>query len=918
MRRRGIIFTVVVVCVLVLAGGLFRLLSGLLAEYWWFSALGYGAVFTRILFTKVVLWCVGFALGFGAVAVGFLLARRMAGPIPESQVRWGELSLSAETGRRVVHALFWTGAVLAGLIGGSALAPAWERVLLFLNRVPFGTADPIFGNDVGFYVFVYPVLARARAVAQVLVWVSLLSGGAYYMVAGVFNLGRIQILPRRAFAHVHKTLGVIFLLVAAGFLLDRYGLLYSTQGAVFGAGYADVHARLPACWIMFVLSLGVAGAFFVTSPPRNVRITLGALGVWALALVLVQGAYPALLRWARVRPNELELEEPYIRHNIEQTLKAFKLDGVREVLYPVAEDIQYEEVVGDRGTIDNVRLWDWRPLRATYRELQALRTYYDFSDVDVDRYDLERGYTQTLLSMREIRPDQLPPEAREKWVNRRLQYTHGYGLCMSPVNEATEDGLPAFLVRDIPPVGPADLPLTRPQIYYGEVTTDYVFANTAIAEFDHPAGNEDVRIHYDGRGGVPVGGLLSRLVFWLYFQDVNVLLTDYLSAGSRAMFRRQVSRRVHQLAPYLLLDQDPYPVVHDGGVVWIQDAYTTSRLYPYSQPSLRGRLNYIRNSVKAVVDAYHGSVTFYVADPDDAIIRAYARIFPGLYKPIEEMPAHLRRHLRYPLTLFELQAQKFSAFHMREPEVFYNQEDLWEGARELYRGQEQPVEPYYVVMRLPQGERAEFIVMQPFTPKGRANMVAWLVGRCDGENYGEMLAFRFPKGKLIPGPQQVEKWIDQDPDISQQLTLWDQGGSRVIRGNLLVLPIAGGILYFEPLYMEAQANAIPQLKRVITAYGSAEAKRVTMAPTLHESLAQLFGVAAPRPEAPPEATPAAPPGPELRPEVRQVLEAALQSYASAQEALAQGDWEAYGRHVGQMKAKLDELAGLLPAEGEGG
>ena len=897
---------VIAICALIVLYGLARLLSGVLVEYWWFRSLGQGSVYTRILFTKVWLWWAGFAVAFCAPALGFLIARRSTGPVLVTNIRWGSFAFSLAGARRMVGALFWAGAVVVGLAGGSAAVALWRRVLLFLHRTPFGVTDPIFQNDIGFYVFTVPLLGYLRGMLVVLVWVSLVVAALYYVVSGVLAVGQLAVLPQRALSHLNKTVAVIFLLAAAGFFLERYELLYSTAGVTYGAGYADVHVRLPACWMMLAASVGLAVALFRANSPARTRGVLIALGVWAGLWLLSRALCPALIQAVRVTPNELQLEEPYIARSIAHTLAAYKLDGIREVQYAVAEDLSYEEVLADPQTIDNVRLWDWRPLRDTYRQIQAIRSYYDFNDVDVDRYELARGYTQTLLSVREMQHEKLAPEART-WVNERLQYTHGYGLCLSPVNEATEDGLPLLTVKDIPPAGPPQLSLTQPQIYYGESMGDYVFVNTATEEFDYPLGDENVRVRYAGEGGVPVGGPLSKVLFALYFGDVKVLLSEDLAKGSRVMYYRHVRSRVQRLAPYLLLDDDPYPVVHEGHVVWIQDAYTATRLYPYSRPSLNGRLNYIRNSVKAVVDAYDGKVTLYVADPDDPLIRAYSSIFPGLYTPLDQMPGSLRRHLRYPERFFSMQVAMYAAFHMRDPRVFYNQEDLWELAFERYRGQEQPVEAYYIIMRLPDSEEAEFLLMLPLTPKGRDNMIAWLAGRCDGEHYGELVSYRFPKGKLIAGPLQVESWIDQDPDISQQLTLWGQGGSRVIRGNLLVIPIAGGILFVEPLYIQAEAGAIPQLKRVLTAYG----KRVAMAPTLAESLRAVFAAgepAAARPVEAPAVEGAVPPG-----EAAGLLQQALDRYGRAQAALQEGDWAEYGRQMGLMKQRLDALNEVLGA-----
>ena len=916
MKRRHAVAIAAVAAAAAALIMLLRVLPGLLVDYWWFDALRQAGVFRRVLVAKVLLWVVGFGVAGGGCASGFLIARRISGPMLWAEQRWGGFQVPLVAAHRLIYGLCWAGAAAVGLAGGAALASSWHRVLLFLNRVPFGVADPIFGNDVGFYVFVLPLLVILRRMLLALVWTSFAGAAAWYAATGVFAAANLSLVPGRVFAHLSRTIGAAFVLIAAGRFLGRYGLLYSRQGASFGAGYADLHARLPAQWLMIVVSLAVAAAFFRAASPAKVRSLLVSLGVWMGCMVVADGLAPSLLQALVVTPNELRLEEPYIQNTIDATLRAYGLDAVEEVEYPVIEELNYDKVVADTMTMSNVRLWDWRPLRDTYQQIQAIRSYYDFNDVDVDRYDLERGPTEVLLSVRELNPAKLTPEA-QTWVNLRLKYTHGYGLCMSPANAQTEEGLPVLTIKDLPPVTPQGIRLDQPQVYYGESTSEPVFVNTGEEEFDYPVGRSNAWTRYGGKGGVRMDSLWRKLLFAIELGDPKVLLSGELPAGSRVMYRRRVTERISRLAPYLLLDRDPYPVIYDGRIVWIQDAYTHTALYPYSDPTGGSDLNYIRNSVKVVVDAYDGAVSFYVADQADPLIRAYQRMFPGLYKPMGEMPDALRRHVRYPVDLFDIQVAKYSVFHMRTARVLYAQEDPWDVALEKYGGREQRVESYYVLMRLPKGERAEFLLMLPFTPKGRKNMVAWLAGRCDGENYGKLVAYVFPKGKNVAGPLQIEDYIDQDPGISQQLTLWNQGGSDVVRGNLLVIPIAGGLLYVEPLYIRAEAGGIPQLKRVITATASqdiaAAGRRVAMAPTLAESLRKLFGE---EPLQPGQAAPSVRAGPLLDAAslARAALQRALDRYEQAQQALRDADWAGYGRRMKQMREALDELARALPPQ----
>jgi uncharacterized membrane protein (UPF0182 family) len=905
MRRNPLVLLLIGLGVVLLLGilGIFR---SMLVDYWWFSSLGFGAAYRRIVFTQVWLWLLGFVLGAGAVISGFVVARRFAGPVPAGDQRWGQWTVPSSTLRKATAAFFWSGAGVVGLIGGSAALFLWRPVLMFLYRTPFGVEDPLFGNDIGFYVFTLPIVRFIPRVLLRLTWVSFGAAIVYYLAVGALRVTDLRRIPQRAFAHLTLTLGIVFVLIALGHFLDRYQYLRSSGGALFGAGYADVHARIPACWVMTFISLGTAAAFFALRSRRRLKLLAGALAAYVGCMVIFQGIYPAMLQSVRVAPNELELEKPYIANMIESTLAAYGLDKIEPAQYPVRQGLSHQDVIAEDDTIGNIRLWDWRPLQDTYRQIQGIRSYYEFNDVDVDRYDLAEGRTQVLLSVRELDARKLP----ESWVNQRLVYTHGYGFCMSPVSEHTEEGLPILTVRDIPPVAPEELPVEQPRVYFGEGTTGYVLANTQTEEFDYPVEEGNEYIHYDGKGGVRVGGVLRRMILAMEFGDVKIMLNRDINPDSRVLFRRLISERVAHVAPYLMLDSDPYPVIVDGRLVWIQDAYTRTVFYPYSQPvSLPDRrlgLNYLRNSVKVVVDAYDGTMTFYVVDEDDPLVRTYAKMFPSVYTPGEEMPAALRAHLRYPVDLFNIQVQRYSTFHMRDPQAFYNREDPWQVAYETYQGSDQRVESYYVTMRLPDGDAAEFIVMLPLTPRGKDNMIAWMAGRCDGDRYGELVCYLFPKGRLIDGPRQVESRIDQDPEISQQLTLWGQGGSSVIRGNLLVIPIAGGLLYVEPLYIQAQrSDAIPQLRRVIVAHE----QKVAMAATLPGALRAVFGeegLPAPSPDVAPAPGVLVPEG-----EPRAVLQEALDHYEAAQKALKDADWQEYGRRINAMKAALDRLDAML-------
>jgi uncharacterized membrane protein (UPF0182 family) len=550
-----------------------------------------------------------------------------------------------------------------------------------------------------------------------------------------------------------------------------------------------------------------------------------------------------------------------------------------------------EALADAEPTTTNIRLWDYRPVRDTYSQIQEFRLYYDFVDVDVDRYSLDDTYRQVTLSAREMATEQLQSRT---WLNEHLQFTHGYGLVLSPVNEVTSDGLPELWVRDLPPRTVPGLEITRPEIYHGEKTDSYVFVNSTIEEFDYPSGDQNITTTYEGHGGVLMDSPLKRAAFAYRFGDVSVVLSNYLTRETRVMLYRNVHERVRQVAPFLLYDSDPYLVIADGRLIWLQDAYTATSMYPYSQPYY-DRFNYIRNSVKVTIDAYDGDVTFYVVDNQDPLIRAYAAIFPALFKPWDQMPPALRSHVRYPEGLFLIQAEMNNTYHMQNPTVFYNKEDLWATAHDVSGGTEQPMEPYYVILRLPGQEMQEFVLIQPFTPANKQNMVAWMAARCDGEDYGKLLLYKFNKQELVYGPLQIEARIDQEPVISSQLSLWNQRGSQVIRGNLLVIPIEHSLLYVEPLYLQAETGQLPELKRVIVASGD----RIIMTTTLDEALASFGGA------------PVTPPPEEVEPtepsNAHDLALSAMEHYERAQEYLQEGDWAGYGAELEAMQNDLQAL-----------
>ncbi|TET18444.1 MAG: UPF0182 family protein, partial [Dehalococcoidia bacterium] len=625
----------------------------------------------------------------------------------------------------------------------------------------------------------------------------------FIFYAVTYSLRRLSLaFSRGGKAHLAVLFAGIMGIVAWRYFLDAYGLVYSERGVVFGAGYTDVHAELIALRILMAAAilLGIVVLFNIFR--RGIRLPMYAFGGFIVAIIVVGVIYPAIVQRFQVKPSERTREAEYIGYNIEFTKKAFALDRIEEQQFPAEEELTEEDISANPATINNIRLWDNRPLKTTYKQTQALRPYYDFNDIDIDRYTTDGEYRQVMLGARELYQENLDPKAKT-WVNQRLYYTHGYGLALSPVTEVSEEGAPTLQVKDIPPMSDFErFQIERPGIYYGERTNDYIIVNSKIKEFDYPAGEKNEETEYDGEGGVSLSSFFRRLAYAWQLGDFNILISGEIDSESRILYYRNIQRRVKHIAPFLQFDDDPYLVItEEGKLVWIQDAYTWSDKYPYSEPLPDGT-NYIRNSVKAVIDAYDGSVTMYVVEPEDPVVQTYWAIFPDLFTSEQEMPEDIRAHLRYPEDLFIRQAQVYLRYHMEKVADFYGKEDLWEIPEEIYRGTAQRMDPYYIIMRLPDEEKEEFLLMLPFTPANKKNTIAWLAARSDGDNYGTLLAYILPPEKLIFGPMQVENRIEQDTAITEQFALWGRGGSTVIRGNLLMIPIEDSFLYVEPVFLQ--------------------------------------------------------------------------------------------------------------------
>ena len=807
---------------------------GFWAEKLWFDSLGYSGRFWTEFFARL-------ATGAAFLLFGGLFIFLFTLSIPK-MARTVRLSLSG------------FGAILGAFIGTAQ----WESALRFFNRIDSGVTDPLLNMDAGFYLFTLPFIDTIQGFLMSLAVIAFITGiiariprGAHFL-RGEYSQIQDDTGPASGAALLIAA-ALFLLLLSSGKILSRFHLMYAYGGTVSGPGWTDHHIRLPALLIAAII--GTAGAVALLIPalrnslgnlsrrliqkplPREIHSVLGLYGsvaaLWFLALLLAPWLAQSLL----VAPNELTYERPYIEHNIGYTRKAFKLDDIREEEYPVGGDFTRQTAEENRGVIDNTRLWDWRALGMVYKQFQEIRLYYEFGDIDVDRYMINGRKQAVMVAAREMETSNLPADS-QNFVNTRFKYTHGYGIAMNNVNEFTSSGLPELLIRDIPPRSDvASLQVERPEIYYSERSDSHVVVNSSEMEFDYPEGDSNSYVHYEGDGGVQISSFFRKFIFGYLFDGTRFLLSSYPTRESRIMFHRNIRDRVKNLAPFLEFDGDAYIVLVDGKLYWIIDAYTTSDTYPYSdhfvddpfnqeserpQENLTKTLsglplgtNYIRNSVKTVVNPYNGDVDFYIYDREDPIIRVWQKIYPELFKERSEMPEELVQHVRYPADFLQVQGEVYARYHMQDPEVFYNQEDLWVRATEKYYGSVQPVEPYYILWERPGSDEPEFILMLPYTPKSKQVLIGWIAGVSDPENYGEFIAYQFPKEQRILGPQQMETKIDQDSFLSGRLSLWDQRGSNVIRGNVLVLPLNGTLLYVEPIYLQSETAAYPELRMVV-------------------------------------------------------------------------------------------------------
>ncbi|HET7081768.1 MAG TPA: UPF0182 family protein [Chloroflexia bacterium] len=906
----GCLILVAVVVLLFILGPILLELS---VDWQWFGSLGLQSVYGTRLTAAIGVFAAGLVVAALFFAINWLIARRIA--VPRDLFPGQQLDIS----QRVLGLGIGVAVVIVSLFMGFIAAGEWTTALNYFNHTAFGATDPIFHQDIGFYVFELPFYDFLRGWATALVVLAAIGVGAIYATRPtLFTAGGRFTPDPHVVAHISVLAVAFLLLTGVGYWFRSYELLFSTHDALYGASYTDVNARLLAFRILLVVTIAIALLLLINLRVRALIPLAAAVGVWLLAQLVVGGLYPNAVQSFSVKPAELDKERPYILNNIAATRAAFGLDTFRESPTDASTRLTRADVESNRNLVDSIRLWDYRPLLQTYSQLQSLRPYFVFHGVDLDRYPLAGGEAQVMISAREINTDGLAETART-WLNQHLVYTHGYGVVASPVNQIESGGQPHFIVRDFPVVSedPA-LKVTVPQIYYGEAEENYAVVNTNAEEFDYPAGDHDIMTKYQGSGGVAIGSFLNRLQLAAYFGDFTLLISDLIQDDSRVLFHRQIGDMVQRVAPFLSYDADPYIVIADGKLYWIQDAYTTSERYPNSTPldTDYGTVNYIRNSVKVVVDAYNGSMSFYVVDPKDPVITTYRRIFPDLFKDASQMPASLQAHVRYPEGMFNIQARTYDTFHMTDPQVFYNKGDAWRVPFGNQTDTSAPLEAYYTMMRLPGETTNEFMLMVPFTPASKQNMIAWMAGRGDAPDYGRVDVIRFPSSTTVFGPQQVDATINQDTQVSSQISLWNQGGSQVVRGNLLVIPIASSVLYVQPLFLQATSSPLPELKRVIAAAGG----QVGMGEDLNAALDAMFGSrAAPPPVGPgtggtPTAgntpfptLPAGGPSPTAGAcvgDAASLSADALDHYQRAQDALKVQDWATYGREQALVEADL--------------
>ncbi|HAR64295.1 MAG: UPF0182 family protein [Candidatus Margulisiibacteriota bacterium] len=886
-------------------------------SYLWFVDVGFKNVFLISTLAKIGLFAVFFLGTFLFFAANLFIAQRIIRDVEnKSEIVDSLLDrlfkqdkftynpvmdlLKGAIRRYTLIVLLVVIALVSFVVGGVQGYVQWDKVLRFIYQAPSTVIDPLFGKSISFYFFSLPFYNFIVAFLMLIIVIALIILFAVYLQFGLLRISLSIFRDKKIKAHLLTLGALFFVLLAIKFWLSRYGLLLTTGGKLFhGPGYTDIHAGFLNYAVLAGLSLLTGAILFLDIYIPTFKPVIMVLFVLLVSGVFFGGIYPGLIQNFVVNPNEYEKEKPYLEHNINYTRKAFNLENVSESFFPALEELNMNEIRNNKEIIDNIRVWDETPILKTFSQLQEIRLYYEFANVDVDRYDLGGKSQQVMISARELIGSQLSDKA-QSWVNRKLQYTHGYGVVMSPVNQFTSDGMPEFYIKNIPPVSTVPYKINRPEIYFGERANEYVIVNTDIKEFDYPKGDDNVYTQYAGGRGIAIDSWLNRLLYSVQFGDKNIFFTSYIKKGSKILYNRNIMDRVKTIVPFITYDRDPYVVVADGRIYWMMDGYTLSNQYPYSQP-FNNSINYIRNSVKITVDAYDGTVAFYLMDEKDPIIKTYQSIFKGVFKPFSQMPDSLKSHVRVPNDYFAIQAHMYRNYHMTNPQVFYNQEDVWEIPKQKNDESEAVMEPYYITMKLPDENNFDFLQLIPYTPSNKNNLISWLVSKNNPDEYGKLSVYKLSKERQIFGPTQIESRIDQDTYISQQLTLWGQKGSTIIRGNILIIPIENSLVYVEPLYLQATASNLPQLKRVIVAYGD----NVVMETDLEKAIAKVFGNIPITENVAVQTT-----GNVVTasPEYERLAKQALDNYNEALEKQKSGDWAGYGESLRKLRNVLEQLA----------
>lgn len=914
MIKKNQLFWVLIFILVVFIVSSFSSIIGFIADYKWFSELGYTKTFLTKLKTQ-------FSVGIPIFIVLFLIFFIYLSVLKKKYYKQAKLVENKKNDKRINLGIKITSALISIFFTTNVVSTLWFKILEFLNAQVFNVTDPIFNKDISFYIFKLPLISDILSFLMSILFILIL-------ITIVFNIIMIttrktasenntidfeeirrmsadpsRLLNKKVITNIINQIAflgmLLFIVISINLYLRSYGLLYSTGGKVYGAGYTDINVSLTVYRLMAILGIISAVTFFIGAKKKHLKTAL-ILPVVLIIVSIAGGIIGGAVENFVVEPDQISKEMKYIDYNIKFTQKAYQLSNVKEIDFLDERNLTKQDIVDNDDIIKNIRINDYKPINQVYNQLQGIRPYYLFNNVDVDRYYIDGEYTQVFLSARELDQTKLDEQAKT-WINQYLKYTHGYGLALSPVNSVTSEGQPQLLIKNIPPTTTTDLAINRPEIYFGEKTNNYIIVNTDEEEFNYPSGSDNEYSLYEGNAGIKLTGL-NRLLFAIKEASLKLIISNNINSDSKIIINRNLVNRVNKIASFMYYDNDPYLIVNqeDGKLYWIIEGFTVSEKYPYSQPIENSKVNYMRNSVKVVIDAYDGDTDYYIADDSDPIIMTYKNIFPDLFKTMDQIPVGIKDHIRYSQMYFEVQSDVYKTYHMNNPTVFFGREDKWDVSKEKYMEQEQQqqVESNYVMFKLPEEENVEFLLTTPYSPKGKDNMISLFVARNDGDKYGELVLYNFPKNKNIPGTNQIEKKIDNDTDISPQLTLWSQKGSNVLRGNLLVIPIKDSLLYVEPIYLQSNnENSLPEMKMVVVSYDD----NIVMEPTLELALNRIFGTDYEQK-----------PDEEIDEDivdntVSELIEKANNTFIKANEASKEGNWSDYGRYIKQLENILNQL-----------